>query len=94
MVFHRIEIKKNHLHCLRGRELLNDIIIDFHLLYIFNEKLSIQNKEKCFLVNTFAYQNFKKIGEINGQAVRQRNRFFCDTYLLTKDFIFVPFNEK
>lgn len=92
--YYKIIVRKENIYCLKEHQWLNDTIINFYLHYVFHEKIPNSIHEKSFLFNSFCFTNLKKVAEIDGRTVRATQRFFCNRYLLEKDYIIVPINQQ
>ncbi|XP_076444535.1 uncharacterized protein LOC143282710 isoform X2 [Babylonia areolata] len=100
-----ITITNEDLYCLNGGEFLNDVILDFYLKYLFNEKLSEADRQRTHIFSSFFYkrltqrQNKSSQDEEEKMTPPQRRHSRVKTWtrhvdIFSKDFLLIPINEK
>ena len=70
--------------CLDQDNLLNDIIIDFYIRYVFSTKLSDELKNKCHVFSSFFYQSLttkSKIGRLIFIFIITRRMLFSVNFI-------------
>ncbi|XP_046848658.1 sentrin-specific protease 6-like isoform X2 [Xenia sp. Carnegie-2017] len=93
-------ITSNDKLCLEPDVFLNDVIIDFYLNYLINEKLSQQDRERVHLFSTFFYlrltqkftDNSAEVGSPSNMH-RLVKSWTKNVDIFSKDFIAIPMNE-
>lgn len=96
-----IAITNVDIDCLQPGVYLNDIIIDFYLKYLYEEKLSPQQQAKTYIFNSYFYTRLSKraFGDPNkNESPMQRmhtqvKKWTRDVNIFEKDFILIPINE-
>lgn len=87
--------------CLEPGIYLNDIIIDFYLKWLYEEKLSPQQKAKTYIFNSYFYTRLSKraFGDARkNEDPMQRmhaqvKKWTRDVDIFERDFILIPVNE-
>ncbi|CAH3121081.1 unnamed protein product [Pocillopora meandrina] len=88
--------------CLAPGELLNDVIIDFYLKYIFFEKLSPADRERTHILSSFFYKRLtqRSTSGSSNTSTSTSDRMHSQVRTWTKnvdifekDFVVVPINE-
>ena len=86
--------------CLDPGTYLNDTIIDFYLMFLVEEKLPCEMKDKTYLFNSYFYTRLsKKVSTIDrGLSPAERmhsqvKKWTRNVDIFEKDFIIIPVNE-
>ncbi|CAG5126353.1 unnamed protein product, partial [Candidula unifasciata] len=100
-----LPITTEDLFCLTEGEFLNDVIIDFYLQYLYQEKLTEENRKRTHIFSSFFYKRLTqrdrhadKTEEDAKKSLPERRHARVKKWtktvdLFTKDFIVVPINE-
>jgi len=87
--------------CLATDSYLNDVIIDFYLRYLHNEKLSPEQKAKTHIFSQFFYKRLTTMSKDKDQkltaAQKRHSRVASWTKnvnIFEKDFVIIPINEQ
>ena len=96
-----IAITNADVDCLRPGIYLNDTIIDFYLKFLYEEKLTTEQKKKTYIFNSYFYTRLIKKGFSEADkslppAERmhaQVKKWTREVDLFGKDFILIPINE-
>ncbi|XP_023248128.1 sentrin-specific protease 6-like [Copidosoma floridanum] len=81
-----ISIRRTHLNCLSENLYMNDIIINFYLLYLYNDIISEKQRMQSIIYDSFFYtwlksQQSKKI-ETSRKMTQQKMSIFKKDFLL------------
>jgi Ulp1 family protease len=97
--YHEMEVKIENYSCLSYKQLIDDVIVDFYLRYVFNEKLTEAQRKTTYIFKTFFYAlysvqpNFQAWKKSSLPAVEKRYSFVKDIpvdNVFNKDFLVVP----
>ncbi|KAL2087537.1 hypothetical protein ACEWY4_016365 [Coilia grayii] len=97
-----IVVTAEDLECLKKGEFLNDVIIDFYLKYLLQEKANQEMRERSHVFSSFFYKQLtrKDTGEEATEgSVEYRRHQRVRTWtrhvdIFDKDYIFVPVNQE
>jgi sentrin-specific protease 7 len=96
-----ISITTYDYYCLAIDTYLNDVIIDFYLKYIHNEKLTEEQKTKTHIFSQFFYKRLTTMTKEKDpklSAAQKRHQrvqsWTKNVNLFEKDFVIVPINEQ
>lgn len=102
----RIPINTNDYACLAIDQYLNDVIIDFYIKYIMNERVTPEQRARTHVFSTFFYKRLTTMDKTRrvtdkdqkltaAQKRYQRvSKWNKDVDLFKKDFIIIPINEQ
>ncbi|XP_028837070.1 sentrin-specific protease 7b isoform X2 [Denticeps clupeoides] len=98
-----ITVTTEDLECLKRGEFLNDVIIDFYLKFLLQEKASQEMKDRSHIFSSFFYKQLTRKdtsneGAAQGSSLYRRHQrvrtWTRHVDLFNKDFIFVPVNQE
>lgn len=82
-----IQINRKDYKCLSMGNPINDVIVDFYLKYLYDEKLVKAQQKKSYIFSQYFYTRLKTSTE-HAQVARWTK----NVNLFEKDFIIVPIN--
>ncbi|XP_063067908.1 sentrin-specific protease 7b isoform X2 [Engraulis encrasicolus] len=97
-----IVVTTEDLECLKSGEFLNDVIIDFYLKYLLQEKASHEMRERSHVFSSFFYKQLTRKDaseDASEGSVEYRRHQKVRTWtrhvdIFDKDYIFVPVNQE
>lgn len=96
-----ITVTNEDLFCLNDGEFLNDVVVEFYIKYLYNNRLTASQREKTHIFNTFFYDQLRKENKesSSGLSLQRRRhsqvkRWTKHVDLFSKDFIIVPINDE
>lgn len=81
-----IRINRKDYKCLSNRKGINDVIVDFYLKYLHDEKLTDDQRERSYTFSQFFYTR------LAGSQHDQVARWTKNVNLFAKDYIVIPIN--
>lgn len=102
----RIPINTNDYACLAIDQYLNDVIIDFYIKYLLNERLTAEQRARTHVFSSFFYKRLTTMDktrratdkDLKLTAAQKRyqrvSKWNKDVDLFKKDFIVIPINEQ
>ncbi|XP_012696181.1 sentrin-specific protease 7b [Clupea harengus] len=98
-----ITVTTEDLECLKSGEFLNDVIIDFYLKYLLQERADQEMRERSHVFSSFFYKQLTRKDTASEEATEgsaeyrrhQRVRTWTrHVDIFNKDYIFVPVNQE
>ncbi|XP_048091012.1 sentrin-specific protease 7b isoform X1 [Alosa alosa] len=98
-----ITVTTEDLECLKSGEFLNDVIIDFYLKYLLQERADQDMRERSHIFSSFFYKQLTRKDTASEEATEgsseyrrhQRVRTWTrHVDIFNKDYIFVPVNQE
>ncbi|XP_072554967.1 uncharacterized protein [Paramormyrops kingsleyae] len=98
-----ITVRMEDLDCLNSGEFLNDVVIDFYLKFLMQEKVPKGMAERSHIFSSFFYKQLTRRGgageEQAGVSPKRRRHHRVRTWtrnvdIFNKDFLFLPVNQE